>query len=143
MEGTTLEEQMQYAIDNNLLDLQILIMFLVFEKQVLSMNDDIAELDRYFLSKHNKRMNQELNAYKGRIKANYGKEVYEVLHDQGRDYIVAIHVEQVRFWASRNGLKPTHIDLLDGDELIFDGNRNILVKDLRQSNVEWLGGFHR
>lgn len=41
----------------------ILIEFLVNEKKVLHMSDGTKELDRYFLPKNQKRMNQLLSEY--------------------------------------------------------------------------------
>jgi len=47
----TLNELYDLAIKHDYLDLQALIMFLVYEKKVLKMEDDSSELDLYFLEK--------------------------------------------------------------------------------------------
>src|SRR5699024_6914567 len=64
----TIKELFKQAVEQNLLDLQILIMFLVYEKQVLTMDDDTKELDLYFLEKHHKRMRKLLLEYKAKLK---------------------------------------------------------------------------
>lgn len=74
----TLKELLEKASKSNFVDLQALIMFLVFEKEVLSLDDDSSELDLYFIEKHNHRMNLELIAYKRKLNMNYSPNVYEI-----------------------------------------------------------------
>src|SRR5699024_12302105 len=62
-----LREVLEDAMDKDLIDLQALIMFLVMEKEVLTLEDNVSELDIYFLEKHHKRMNAALHAYKRKI----------------------------------------------------------------------------
>ncbi len=61
----TLKEVYENAILEDYESLQLLIEFLIFEKQVLTFEDDSKELDLYFLPKHKERMNKLLMEYKG------------------------------------------------------------------------------
>ena len=60
----TLREAYKGAIEENFESLSLLIEFLVLEKQVLTFEDDVKELDLYFLPKHKERMNKLLLEYK-------------------------------------------------------------------------------
>lgn len=55
------------AIKGNFEWLALLIEFLVFEKEVLTFEDDYKELDLYFKPNNKKRMNQILLEYKQKI----------------------------------------------------------------------------
>lgn len=138
-----IKDQFEVAIDGDYVDLQALIMFLVFEKKILTMEDHIAELDRYFLEKHNKRMNQELIAYKGKMNIEYDKLVmYEILHDRGTIYIAAYNLDQAKFIAVRNKINPISASLIDEDlDMLFE-NKRLKSKDLSKGKPRIIGGFH-
>lgn len=59
----TIRDIYNESITENLYWLQILIEFLVFEKQVHTWDEDKSVLDLYFLPKHHDRMNEELRKY--------------------------------------------------------------------------------
>src|SRR5690625_5881190 len=65
------------------LDLQALIMFLVFEKDVLAMEDSAEKLKVYYQDKHSERMNEELNAYKSKMNMKYDTALYGFNHGGG------------------------------------------------------------
>src|SRR5690625_7833070 len=91
-------------------------MFLVFEKKVLSMDDDTKELDLYFLEKHNRRMNKELHAYKKKMNIKYGKRVYEVSNDTKAIYGLANSVDNAKQISTRNGININDARPCDLDE---------------------------
>lgn len=131
-------------MNGDYVDLQTLIMFLVFEKQVLTMDDDASELYRYFKKQHNDRMNQELNGYKSKMNIEYGNiELYEVLHDFGRDYITAYNLEQAKLTAVRNNIKPKEVIICDESMPMMDGDVVVDYKDLIKGEPRLIGGFHR
>lgn len=72
-------------------DLIALIMFLVFEKKVLTLDDEAKELDLYFLPKHKERMNHELAAYKEKLSMKYPKALYVVDTYQGERFVRAVN----------------------------------------------------
>ncbi len=47
-----IRELLEMASESNYVDLQALIMFLVFEKEVHSLEDNSSALDLYFVEKH-------------------------------------------------------------------------------------------
>ena len=123
-------------------DLQALIMFLVFEKKVLSMDDDTKELDLYFLEKHNRRMNKELHAYKKKMNIKYGKRVYELSNDTNAIYVLANSVDQAKLIGARNGINFNDARLCDLDEIMLYNDKEMQLKDIvknRQQSV--LGGY--
>lgn len=123
-------------------DLQALIMFLVFEKEVLSMNDDAKELNLYFLEKHRERMNAELNAFKKKMNITYSMRVYEFKNEMGATYILARSVDQAKLIAASNGIKFNDIDICDLDQKMIYNGMEVTLKDIvknRQPSV--LGGY--
>src|SRR5699024_3093304 len=72
-------------------------MFLVFEKEVLSMESDKSELDLYFLPKHQERMNKELRAYKKKMNLVDKPSCYKAFTASGQTlYVKAKHEQQAR-----------------------------------------------
>ncbi len=59
----TIRETYEQSILNDSYWLQVLIEFLVFEKEVLTFEDDKSELDLYFKPNNQARMNQLLLEY--------------------------------------------------------------------------------
>jgi len=117
----------------NHVDLQALIMFLVLEKQVLSMDDDQKELELYFLPKHKERMNKELIDYKRKMKMKYGPSVFEVSDDRKVYYVLAFTERQARFIANNNLIKVNEIKTCDLDQPMtlngIDTTFRMMIKD--------------
>ena len=83
------------AFQKNDANLQALIMFLVFEKEVLSMESDKSELDLYFIPKHHERMNKELINYKKKMNLVDKSSCYKFFTSRGETlYIKAKHEQQ-------------------------------------------------
>lgn len=126
----SIKELFDKADEENFVDLQALIMFLVLEKQVLSMEDDAAELDRYFLEKHNERMNHELRNYKMQMKIEYGLNVYE-LKGKRTYYIVAKSENHAAFIANQHEIEFEVIEIYTETEDMVLNGVNIKIKDLK------------
>lgn len=136
-------EAFEQAMKHNYVDLQTLIMFLVFEKEVLTMQDDTKELDLYFLEKHNRRMNKELHAYKRKMNINYGPSVYEIRSNNQALFIYAYSQKQAEFIAYQNMIKFDAIRKSNMDELMHDGKKNVTFKDLVKGKKPCiLGGYN-
>lgn len=133
----------EQAIKNESVDLQALIMFLVFEKEVLSMEDDTRELDRYFLEKHNQRMNKELHAYKQKMNMKYDPTLYEIKHGTMISFILAYSVKQARFIAYENMIDIDEIEPVTNLEfLMFYEGRDTKFKNIIKAKKPcYLGGF--
>lgn len=58
------------AITGEFHSLALLIEFLIFEKKVLTFEDDIKELDLYYKPNNRKRMNKLLLEYKEKLSAS-------------------------------------------------------------------------
>ena len=135
-----LKEVLEHSSEH--VDLQALIMFLVFEKQVLSLEDDSKELELYFLPKHKKRMNKELTAYKNKLKMKYNDSVYEITSDRYKFYIYATNENHAVFLAQKNNIKVEKINICNTDQLMFFNDKKIKLKDLitnRKHGI--LGGY--
>ena len=95
-------------------DLKALILFLVHEKEVHTLEDDSKELELYFLDKHKERMNKELTAYKKKIGLKYGKKVYKFKkNDHQFMYVLAKSIDQAKFLISNydyNDIKICNLD---------------------------------
>ena len=123
-----------------MIDLQTLIIFLVFEKQVLSMEDNVKELDLYFLEKHSQRMNKELHAYKKKMNISYGKKVFKVWHENWISYIFAYSLEQAKFIAYQNLVEIESIKECELDKLMDYKGKYITLETLIKNKQPCLLG---
>src|SRR5699024_6262575 len=118
----TLNELYDLAIKHDYLDLQALIMFLVYEKKVLKMEDDSSELDLYFLEKHKERMNKELHAYKAKLGMEYSPRVYKFIkNDSNFMYVFAKSLDQSKFLISRQNYQWNEIKIVDEQKGMDNG----------------------
>lgn len=137
-----IREVFEHATNNKDIDLQALIMFLVFEKEVLTMDDDIKELDLYLLPKHKERMNQELIAYKKKMNMNYDPFVFEIKDGHETHYVLAYTEKQARFIASEKLLMVNEIKTCDLDQLMTLNGRNTTFRTLIKGKVPSVLGGH-
>lgn len=137
-------ELFEDANKNDYTDLQALVLFLVFEKGVISMDDDTNKLDLYFLEKHNDRMNKELRSYKQKMNMKYKPQVYEIKPDKGQYvYIYAHNEQQAKFIANKNLIKVNEIRVCDLDELLNLNGKDMTARTIIQNKQapSILGGF--
>src|SRR5690625_716178 len=112
----TIKEMFRQSVESDLLDLQILIMFLVYEKQVLEMEDHIKELDLYFLPKHEKRMSKLLTEYKAKLKLEEKPCVWEVYTTQKETlYVYTENELQARTFAITQKYEPLQVLYVPND----------------------------
>ena len=118
-------------------------MFLVFEKEVLSMSDDIKELDLYFLPKHKKRMNEEIESYKKKMNINYGLELYEITDETTKHYISAYSEKQARYIATNNFIEVDKVRKIHEDVMMSLNNVDLTVSNLlKGANTSVVGKFN-
>jgi|SRR5690625_1377906 len=138
----SIKELFEHAIDQQYTDLQALIMFLVFEKKVLDMSDDTNELDIYFLEKHNKRMNQELMAYKNKMGIEYGNHVFSVSNNNETIFVLANSFDQAKLIASRHYVKYNEVIACDMDTEMEYKESIITLRDVAKGKENGiLGGY--
>ncbi|WP_163583303.1 hypothetical protein [Gracilibacillus saliphilus] len=89
-----LGELLQEAIEMKAYGLQSLIMLVVFEKQVLSLEDDESELDLYFKPNNAKRINQILKEYQKKIGINHDDLFFQVNTDKTSFIVKADNQDQ-------------------------------------------------
>lgn len=123
-----LKEVLEDAISNDLVDLQALIMFLVMEKEVLTLDDNISELDLYFLEKHQERMKAELHAYKSKMSMKESPCAWRVFADNETLYIYAKNELQAKSYAMYLKCMPQEVEYADGNELMMPDNEPIELK---------------
>lgn len=146
-----IKELFEEAIKNEYTDLQALIMFLVFEKQVLTLEDDTSSLDLYFLEKHHERMNRELHSYKNKMKMQYKPNVFEINIKPKKGYktvyILAQTQIQAESFCRSLFYEPLHLSICDDGQLMTKFNRNneeinVKIKDLKNNKTpSFLGGY--
>lgn len=124
------------------INLQALIMFLVFEKQVLSMEDDQSELKLYFSPKHNARMGEELTKYKRKMKMKDNPSCYKAFTNQGETlYLVAHYEIQAKAFAQSLNYDPLEIKWLPDDYQMAVGSVNVPISELaKKKNAPTLLG---
>ena len=85
-------------------------MFLVYEKKVLTLEDDASELDLYFLERHSERMNQELHAYKAKLNMEYDPIVVKFLKSDSKFiYVLAKNLREAKHTARNYDYKKFKI----------------------------------
>lgn len=67
----TIKEIFDESIEHDLTDLQALLMFLLFEKQVININDKAEVLRIYFKKNNQNRLNKLLEVYKKEMNIKY------------------------------------------------------------------------
>lgn len=140
-----IKEVFKEAVEHELLDLQILIMFLVYEKQVLTMDDDKSKLDLYFLPKHHERMTLELNNYKKKLQLKEKPSVWRVYTRQGETLYVYVENElQARTYAISLKYEPLKTVYVPNDDIMTVDGINIEVgKLIEGKQVPSLLGVNR
>lgn len=137
-----IKELLELAMEKEYKDLEYLIMFLVFEKKVLTLNDDTSELDLYFLEKHKERMNKELHAFKKKLNIKSSKRVFEILSGGTVYYILAYSKKQAEYVAYENLIKIEKIEEKHASDLMYNGKVNLTLKELiKDKQTGILGGF--
>src|SRR5690625_915742 len=140
----TIKELFKQAVEQNLLDLQILIMFLVYEKQVLTMDDDTKELDLYFLEKHHKRMRKLLLEYKAKLKMKEKPCAWKVYTNENEIlYVYTENELQARTFAISMKYEPLRVAYVPEEELMTVNDINITIGELTQGKqVPYLIGIY-
>lgn len=138
----TVEELFDDAQKGNHVDLIALIMFLVFEKNVLQLDDPADKLKLYYLSKHRERMNKELNAYKEQMNIKYDPQVYQYKDQAKTTYILAVSKKQADYIAHQNLIKTNDVRFCHPGELMHYNGANVTLQSIvegRSSGV--IGGY--
>lgn len=146
------KELFEQANKNDYTDLQALIMFLVFEKKALKMEDDTREIDLYFLEKHSDRMNRELMSYKKKMSIKAKPVVYEIEVEQ-KDlnliFVLAENYDQAISFTRSLFYKPVKTSICNKERLmsIWDkkGKEHVVsmksIIDQEKKVPAFLGGY--
>lgn len=127
----SIQELFESAIEEDDTDLQALVMFLVFEKEVLTMNDDIKELDLYFLPKHEQRMGAELTEYKHKMSMKHPASAYRVYTKEKETmYIKAENDWQAASFVSSMGFTHIKVEYVPKSELMYYENENQNIAEI-------------
>ena len=137
----TIKELLNHAIEDECIDLQALIMFLVFEKKVLDFEQDISELDLYFLEKHRKRMNALITEYKAKMNIMPKESIYEVRSTRKAYLVKAKTNDELESTCFLNGIEIESYRPCLLDELFIEDGKEKTVKQLRESNQTILGSY--
>lgn len=139
----TFEEVFESALKNEFVELQALIMFLVYEKQVHSMQDDYKKLDLYFLKRHRKRMIAEITNYMQKMSIKKPAIIYEVKTTGHTLYVYAESREQAMLCVRRNGYKPESASVADESTIMLYNGKKIELRKLKEGKKTpyLLGGY--
>jgi hypothetical protein len=118
--------------------LQLLIEFLVYEKKVVSFEDDEKALDLYFMEKHQERMNKlllEYNLNRNVLKETKELQVYQIRKNDTFYYVAAYIKEQAEnFFKSKYGeFNQIRIEL---PELMVEGKNGIFSLKQHMMNAK-------
>lgn len=128
----TVQALFEGARTGNHVDLLALIMFLVFEKKVLQLDDQSDKLELYYLPKHRDRMNNELRAYKEKMNITYEPKVYEYKENYHKTYVLAVSKKQADFIAYREMVSADNVRICDPDELMHYKGTNIPLSSIAE-----------
>lgn len=116
---------MKLATDEQDENLTALLMFLVYEKQVLSEEDDTKELELYFMEEHRERMTNELEEYKRKLNIKPSRHVF-VLESENKYFVWALHEEQAKRLA---GIKNATVRIFDTNKFILYRNEYVSLSE--------------
>lgn len=132
-----IKQLLHEAFQENDINLQALIMFLVFEKEVLTMESKQTELGLYFLPKHRERMNEELTEYKRKINMQEKSSCYKVPTSNGETlYIKAKHDQQASAYAQSLNYKITKISIVAESMVMSFNGKNLTIKEIMKDKQE-------
>ncbi|WP_205601739.1 hypothetical protein [Virgibacillus sp. Bac332] len=148
----TIKDYYEFAVRNEMTDLYVLIMFLVYEKKVLSFDDAKDKIMFYLQDKFKPRMNELITEYKNKLNINYKPCVFEV-QVQSKAYqtvyILAVNEKQATSYCFSQMYKPIDMSICDPEQLMTKYNKknepiNLTIKQLRDRASEipsFLGGY--
>lgn len=135
----TLGQMLIEARQNQLVDLETLILFLVFEKKVQTLQDEKKCLDRYLLPKHTKRMNELLIDYKTRKGITYQPNLYSIIPQKKQNmqiYVIAYTEDQAEAFIKSKGTTVKEVRYWMKDDLVkvnHEGTKaKVNIKDYKQ-----------
>src|SRR5690625_4614456 len=106
-------------------------MFLVYEKQVLSLEDDSSKLGLYFLEKHQDRMKRELHAYKAKMNFSENPNCWKVYTSCKKIlYVYTENKLQARTYAITMKYEPLKVLYVHNDEVMTVNNTNVTIGSL-------------
>ncbi|KAB8127388.1 hypothetical protein F9U64_17915 [Gracilibacillus oryzae] len=123
----TLRELLQISIEEEYTGLKSLIMFLVFEKKVLSLDSADTELDLYFQANNHERMKQLLTAYQKDTGIKHKLSGFLAETDQGEVTVVAVNEREARKLLQKNRCELHQITMLSGETIMEARNRQGVV----------------
>lgn len=148
----TVEELLDWAVEHEDVDLQALIMFLVYEKKTLQLSDNSDKIKFYTQDKFKVRMNDFLNDYKKKLNMQYKANVYSIITQTPEKYtfyLAARSEKEAREWTFKHRYKVESITPmpLDMKMVWVDKQGNEIyttIKKLRDQVKEipsFIGGF--
>lgn len=139
----SIKELLDKSIENEFVELQALIMFLVYEKQVHTLDDDVRKLDLYFMEKHRPRMIEEITNYMKKMSIKKPAIIYEVKTTGHTLYVYAESSEQAMLCARRNGYKPESASVADESTIMLYNGKKIELRKLKEGKKipYLLGGY--
>lgn len=138
-----IKELLDDAMEYDQTDIKALIMLVVFDKKVAKLDDDVKELNIYFMQKHRKRMIKELNAYKEKM--NMNKTSYWKVYTKEKVtlYIYAKNESQAKNFATSLRYMPLKTVYVPDNEIMSIRNTNVPMGSLKAEKTPYLIGLNK
>lgn len=138
----TIKELLKQSIENEYINLQALIMFLVLEKKVLSFDDEMKDLYFYTQDKFKDRMNPLISEYKKKLNLKPKERLYEVKTNSETLLIVAKTNDELETFCFLNKIEIESYRPCLLDELYVIGEVFKTAKQLTESSDDKVVGFN-
>src|SRR5690554_3725124 len=127
------------------LELQVIIMMLVFDKKVVSLEDNVKKLNVFFMKKHRKRMIEEFNKYAKEMNLRRNKPCAWKVYTNKNEilYVYTENELQARTFAISMKYEPLKVAYVPEEELMTVNDVNITIGELTQGKrVPYLIGIY-
>ena len=145
------EETLEWAVDQGYTDMHMLIMFLVYEKKTLSLDDPGDKINYYLQDRFKPKMDEYLSSYKKKLNVRYKTNIFSIITQKGTYYALANSENEVMYLAKKYGFEIESAEMMTDDDYLMslvDEKENetlITIKQLKERAAKVpsiLGGFH-
>lgn len=132
---------LEESIEEEYLYLQVLIMFLVLEKKVLTYEQDIKELDFYLQNKFKNKMNRLLFDFKKKLNLEHKPIIYEVYDKEKTHLVKAKTDEELKSICFLNGIEVNDYRLCLLSDKYMEDRAIVTVQELRDRKEVVIGSY--
>ena len=127
-------DYLEYALTESV-DLKAVIMFLIFEKKVITLEDDSEKLAFYLQPKYQKKMNEHIRNYKPKMGMPYEPRAFSCQTTEGTMYVKAYTDEQAFTFLHERGYSIQTVRVTENDLLMHQIERNKITMEATISEM--------